>query len=90
MKLIDKLKPEVIEALDDAKIQYSASHRRIFATLNQISDYRDLTVDQLNLITAYLPQDLKPHSTLGWMYGDNIHTTYEVRVVKQVGERLVR
>ena len=34
MKLIDKLKPEVIEALDEAKIQYSASHRRIFATLN--------------------------------------------------------
>ena len=72
MKLIDKLKPEVIEALDDAKIQYSASHRRIFATLNQISEYRDLTVDQLNLITAYLPEDLKPYSDIGWMYGDNI------------------
>ena len=72
MKLIDKLKPEVIEALDDAKIEYSSSHRRIFATLNQISDYRDLTVDQLNLITAYLPQDLKPNSPIGWMYGDNI------------------
>ena len=72
MKLIDKLKPEVIEALDDAKIQYSASHRAIFATLNSISEYRELTVDQLNLITAYLPQDLKPHSSIGWMYGDNI------------------
>ena len=72
MKLIDKLKPDVIEALDEAKIQYSSSHRRIFATLNQISDYRDLTVDQLNLITAYLPQDLKPYSEIGWMYGDNI------------------
>ena len=72
MKLIDKLKPEVIEALDDAKIQYSASHRRIFATLNSISEYRDLTVDQLNLITAYLPRDLQPYSRIGWMYGDNI------------------
>ena len=72
MKLIDKLKPEVIEALDEAKIQYSASHRAIFATLNSTSEYRDLTVDQLNLIIAYLPQDLKPHSPIGWMYGDNI------------------
>jgi len=72
MKLIDKLKPEVIEALHEAKIQYSASHRSIFATLNSVSEYRDLTVDQLNLITAYLPQDLKPHSPIGWMYGDNI------------------
>jgi len=72
MKLIDKLKPEVIEALDEAKIQYSSSHRSIFATLNSVSNYRDLTVDQLNLIIAYLPQDLKPHSSIGWMYGDNI------------------
>ena len=72
MKLIDKLKPEVIEALEEAKIEYSSSHRRIFATLNQISEYRDLTVDQLNLITAYLPQNLKPYSEIGWMYGDNI------------------
>ena len=72
MKLIDKLKPEVIEILDDTKIQYSASHRAIFATLNSVNDYRDLTIDQLNLITAYLPQDLKPYSEIGWMYGDNI------------------
>jgi len=72
MKLIDKLKPEVIEALDEAKIKYSSSYRAIFATLNSINEYRDLTVDQLNLITAYLPQDLKPHSPIGWMYGDNI------------------
>ena len=72
MKLIDKLKPEVIEALDEAKIQYSSSHRSIFATLNSVSEYRDLTVDQLNLIIAYLPQDLKPHSSIGWMYGDNM------------------
>jgi len=72
MKLIDKLKPEVIEALDEAKIQYSSSHRSIFATLNSVSEYRDLTVNQLNLIIAYLPEDLKPHSPIGWMYGDNI------------------
>ena len=72
MKLIDKLKPEVVEALDDAKIKYSSSHRAIFATLNSVNDYRDLTIDQLNLITAYLPQDLKPYSEIGWMYGDNI------------------
>ena len=43
MKLIDKLKPEVIEALDEAKIQYSASYRAIFATLNSVSEYRELT-----------------------------------------------
>ena len=53
-------------------IRDSASHRAIFATLNSVNDYRDLTVDQLNLITAYLPQDLKPNSPIGWMYGDNI------------------
>jgi len=72
MKLIDKLKPEVIEALHESKIKYSSSHRAIFATLNSVSEYRDLTVDQLNSIICFLPENLKPYSSIGWMYGDNI------------------
>ena len=72
MKLIDKLKPEVIEILDNTKIKYSSSHRAIFATLNSVSEYRDLTVDQLNTITCFLPHEYKPQTDIGWMYGDNI------------------
>ena len=33
MKLIDKLKPEVLEALEETKIKYSSSYRAIMASL---------------------------------------------------------
>ena len=72
MKLIDKLKPEVVEALDDAKIKYSSSHRAIFASLNSVSFYGELTIDQINTINCFLPQEHKPQTDIGWMYGDNI------------------
>ena len=36
MKLIDKVKPEILSALEsDVKIQYSASYKYIIASLNQ-------------------------------------------------------
>ena len=47
MKLKDKLKPEVYAALDNAKYQYSSSHRSIFASLSSVEDYRDLTMKEL-------------------------------------------
>ena len=72
MKLIDKLKPEVIEALHEAKIKYSSSHRAIIASLSSVKDYRELTIDQINTIHCYLPQKYRPHSDVGWQYGDNI------------------
>ena len=72
MKLVNKLKPEVIEALEESKIKYSSSHRAIFATLNSVEDYRELTMHQLNTIIAFLPAKYRPETEIGWMYGDNI------------------
>ena len=72
MKLKDKLKPEVLAALDGTKYQYSSSHRAIFASLNSVEDYRDLTVNQLTSIFTFLPQEFKPQTDIGWLYGDNI------------------
>tara|TARA_Y100000385_G_scaffold184462_1_gene190511 strand:+ start:475 stop:714 length:240 start_codon:yes stop_codon:yes gene_type:complete len=72
MKLKDKLKPEVLAALDNAKYQYSSSHRAIFASLNSTENYRELTVKQLMDIVTFLPQEFKPQTDIGWLYGDNI------------------
>ena len=72
MKLIDKLKPEVLEALEETKIRYGSSYRAIIASLSSVDDYKDLTLNQLNTIVCFLPQEYKPHSEIGWMYGDNI------------------
>jgi len=72
MKLKDKLKPEVYAALDNAKYQYSSSHRSIFASLNSVENYRDLTLKELMNIYTFLPQEFKPNTDIGWLYGDNI------------------
>ena len=72
MRLIDKLKPEVLEALEETKIRYGSSYRAIIASLSSVDDYKDLTLNQLNTIVCFLPQEYKPHSPIGWMYGDNI------------------
>jgi len=72
MRLIDKLKPEVLEALEETKIRYGSSYRAIIASLSSVDNYKDLTLSQLNTIVCFLPQEYKPHSEIGWMYGDNI------------------
>ena len=72
MKLIYKIKPEVLDALEGVKIRYGSSYRAIFASLSSVDEYRDLTIDQLNTINCFLPQKFKPKTDIGWMYGDNI------------------
>ncbi len=72
MKLIDKIKPEVLDALEGHKIKYGSSYRAIFASLSSVNDYRELTIDQINTLTCFLPHELKPKTDIGWMYGDNI------------------
>ena len=72
MKLIDKLKPEVLEALEETKIKYSSSYRAIITSLSSVKDYKDLTLNELNTLVCFLQQKYKPHSEIGWMYGDNI------------------
>ena len=72
MRLIYKLKPEVLEAIEEHKVSYSSSYRAIIASLSSVDDYRELTIDQVKTIICFLPQEYKPHSAIGWMYGDNI------------------
>ena len=49
MKLIDKVKPEILAALkDEAKINYSSSYRSIIASLSSIERYRQLSIDQVD------------------------------------------
>ena len=72
MRLIYKIKPEVLEALEEHKVSYSSSYRAIIASLSSVDNYRELTIDQINTIICFLPQEYKPYSSTGWMYGDNI------------------
>jgi hypothetical protein len=71
MKLINKIKPEVLKALEnDCKIQYSSSYRAIVISLSNIERYRDLTIAQVNELITFLPNEYHPDDRTDFYYGD--------------------
>jgi hypothetical protein len=72
MKLIDKVKPEVLDALAESKIEFSSSYRRIILSLESVNGYKQLTIDELQTLICFLPDQFKPQGDIDMFYGDNI------------------
>tara|TARA_R100000808_G_C2062869_1_gene93553 strand:- start:380 stop:622 length:243 start_codon:yes stop_codon:yes gene_type:complete len=71
MRLISKIKPEVLKALKrNAEIKYSASYKAIIYSLADIDNYRDLTIDQVDQLILFLPKELRPNGRTDFYYGD--------------------
>ena len=71
MKLIDKVKPEILSALEkDAKINYSASYRYIIASLKNVDRYRELSINEVDQLITFLPTELHPDGRIDFYYGD--------------------
>ena len=71
MKLIDKVKPEILNALkNDAKINYSSSYELIIASFTNVKRYRDLTINQVDSLITFLPNELHPNGRVDFYYGD--------------------
>ena len=71
MKLIDKVKPEILNALEnEVKINYSSSYRSIIASLSSIDKYRQLSIDQVDQLITFLPKELHPNGRTDFYYGD--------------------
>ena len=71
MKLIDQVKPEILEILEeDVKIKYSSSYKLIIASLSSINRYRDLSINQVDTIITFLPNELHPNGRIDFYYGD--------------------
>ena len=71
MKLIDQVKPEILDALEDeAKINYISSYRSIIASLSSINRYRQLSIDQVDQLITFLPKELHPNGRTDFYYGD--------------------
>tara|TARA_R110000765_G_scaffold165645_2_gene270601 strand:- start:111 stop:356 length:246 start_codon:yes stop_codon:yes gene_type:complete len=72
-RLIDKIKPEVLRALDrHVKLEYPTSHRMMIASLQDVYSYRELTIEQVSQLKVFLPKEFEPTTSLDWCYGDNI------------------
>ena len=71
MKLIDKIKPEILEVLEeDIKIKYSSSYELIIASLSSTNRYRDLSINQVDNIITFLPKEFHPDGRVDFYYGD--------------------
>jgi hypothetical protein len=71
MKLIEKVKPEILEALEkDAKINYSASYKYIIASLKNVNRYRELSINEVDQLITFLPTELHPNGRTDFYYGD--------------------
>ena len=71
MKLIDQVKkPEILDALEESKITYSSSYELIITSMSKIEKYRDLTINQVDNLILFLPEELKPNGRTDFYYGD--------------------
>jgi hypothetical protein len=71
MKLINKIKPEILEVLkNDTKIKYRASYATILISLNSVENYRDLTIRAIDTIILFLPIELHPKDRTDFYFGD--------------------
>jgi len=72
MKLIEKVKPEVLEALAESKIEFNSSYRRIILSLESVDRYKQLTIDDIQILICFLPDEFRPQCDIDWYYGDKI------------------
>ena len=70
MKLIDKVKPEVLDALEKSKITYNSSYKLIITSMSEVERYRDLSINQVDTLITFLPNELHPNGRLDFYYGD--------------------
>ena len=70
MKLIDKVKPEVLNALEKSKITYNSSYKLIIASMSEVERYRDLSINQVDTLITFLPNELHPNGRVDFYYGD--------------------
>ena len=70
MKLIDQVKPEKLDALEETKIKFSSSYNLIIASMSEVERYRDLSINQVDTLITFLPNELHPNGRVDFYYGD--------------------
>ena len=73
MKLINKIKPTVLKALENhVKPKYSSSYEKIIASLSKVDRYLELTVNDTYNLYTFLPREMQPNGVLDTFWGDYI------------------
>jgi hypothetical protein len=73
MKLIDKIKPSVLRALENhVKPKYTTSYERIIASFKRVDRYQELTVNDTYNLYTFLPTEMQPNGVLDIYWGDYV------------------
>ena len=70
--LLEQLRPEIIEALEENRGEYDFSITDLYEDLNEMYLYRQLTVGQIRDIILYADVDEKSWDFINWKYGDKL------------------
>ena len=70
--LLEKLKPEIIEALEENRGEYDFSITDLYEELDDMYLYSQLTIRQLRDIILYADVNEYDWNTIDWKYGDKL------------------
>ena len=71
MKLLEQVKPEILDTLyADTRINYSSSYKSIIASFKKVNRYRELSINEVDILITFLPDYLHPDGRTDFYYGD--------------------
>ena len=59
-----------VDALKESRIKYSSSYKAIVLSLSDVERYRELTINQVDTLITFLPDELHPNGRTDFYYGD--------------------
>ena len=59
-----------LNALEETKIKFSSSYNLIIASMSEVERYRDLSINQVDTLITFLPNELHPNGRVDFYYGD--------------------
>ena len=72
MTLLDKLKPEIVESLEENRGKYDFSITDLYNELDKMHLYSQLTVGQVRDIILYADINETKWNFINWKYGDKL------------------
>ena len=70
--LLEKLRPEIVEALEVNRGEYDFSITDLYSELDSMYLYRSLSMGQIRDLILYADVDEKEWNFIDWKYGDKL------------------
>ena len=78
--LLEKLKPEIIEALEENRGEYDFSITDLYEELDDMYLYRQLSIGQVRDLILYADVNETKWDFINWKYGDKLFVQESVEL----------